>query len=74
MAVPARETIDCDVGAALADAATIDALARLELVARGRGRSVRFCNASSELVELVAFVGLGDVLRLEPRRKPEERE
>src|SRR4029450_3223048 len=30
--------------------------------------------APPELVELIAFMGLSDVLRVEPRRQPEERE
>jgi ABC-type transporter Mla MlaB component len=52
----------CDVRGVEADAVTIDALARLQLAARRRGWSVRLRNASAELVELVAFMGLGDVL------------
>jgi hypothetical protein len=41
---------------------TVDALARLQLAARQHGCQVRLRHASSELFELVAFMGLRDVL------------
>ena len=56
------ETALCDVGAAYVDAVTIDALARLELAARRHGCQLRLRNASDDLRELVAFMGLADVL------------
>ncbi|HEV8688556.1 MAG TPA: STAS domain-containing protein [Gaiellaceae bacterium] len=52
----------CDVNGVVADAVTVDALARLQLAAQRRGCQVRLRNASSELLELVAFMGLRDVL------------
>jgi hypothetical protein len=52
----------CDVCGVEADAVTVDALARLQLAARRHGCRVRLRNASAELVALVAFMGLGDVL------------
>jgi ABC-type transporter Mla MlaB component len=52
----------CDVGDADADAVTVDALARLQLVARRSGCQVRLLNASQELRMLIAFMGLRDVL------------
>jgi hypothetical protein len=52
----------CDVGGVEPDAVTVDALARLQLAARRHGCRVRLRNASPELVGLVAFMGLGDVL------------
>jgi ABC-type transporter Mla MlaB component len=52
----------CDVSGAQPDAVTVDALARLQLAARRHGCQVRLCNASRELCELVAFMGLADVL------------
>ena len=52
----------CDVSGIRADCVTIDALARLQLGARRHGCRVRLRHASSELLELVAFMGLGDVL------------
>ena len=51
----------CDVGGVLRpDAATIDALARLDLTARRLGRQFRLCAASDELVDLLALVGLDE--------------
>jgi ABC-type transporter Mla MlaB component len=52
----------CDVSGVGVDAVTIDALARLQLAARRHGCRIRLCNASSELLELVAFMGLTNVL------------
>lgn len=52
----------CDVSGVGCDAVTVDALARLQLAARRHGCQVRLCNASAELLELLAFMGLDDVL------------
>jgi hypothetical protein len=52
----------CDVAGVPPDAVTVDALARLQLAARRTGKRIRLCNASPELVELVAFLGLADVV------------
>lgn len=52
----------CDVSGVDVDAVTVDALARLQLAARRHGCKVRLRHASSELLELVAFMGLCDVL------------
>lgn len=52
----------CDVSGVPADAVTVDALARLQLAAGRSGCRVRLRNASAELRELVAFMGLRDVL------------
>jgi ABC-type transporter Mla MlaB component len=52
----------CDVHGVEPDVATVDALARLQLGARRSGCQVRLRNASAELLELVAFMGLTDVL------------
>ncbi|HEY2703174.1 MAG TPA: STAS domain-containing protein [Candidatus Dormibacteraeota bacterium] len=55
----------CDVGGVVeADAVTVDALARLQLTARRRGRRVRLRNASGPLRELLDLVGLGEVVPL----------
>jgi hypothetical protein len=51
-----------DVEGLTADAKTIDALARLALVARRHGCRPRLWRASDELRELIEFVGLGEVL------------
>jgi ABC-type transporter Mla MlaB component len=52
----------CDVSGVDPDGVTIDALARLQLAARRHGCQVRLRHASSELLELLAFMGLRDVL------------
>ncbi len=52
----------CDVATVAPDAVTLEALARLQLLARRRGCRVRLRHASPALLELVAFVGLADVL------------
>ena len=52
----------CDVRGVEPDAVTVDALARLQLAARRCGCQVRLRQASRELRELVAFMGLTDVL------------
>ena len=52
----------CDVESVPADAVTVEALARLQLAAKRTGCRVRLRNASAELLELVAFMGLEDVL------------
>jgi hypothetical protein len=74
MAAPESRTVVVEVGALRADATTIDALARLQLAARRLRCRLVLRDAPDELRELVAFAGLGEVLCLEPRRKPEERE
>ena len=52
----------CDVTGVDVDAVTVDALARLQLGARRHDCVVRLRNASSELLDLVAFMGLENVL------------
>ena len=52
----------CDVTGVGCDAVTVDALARLQLAARRHGCQVRLRHASDELLELVDFMGLTDVL------------
>lgn len=54
--------VRCDVRDVRPDAVTVDALARLQLAARRLGCRVHLCNASPELSDLVAFMGLDDVL------------
>jgi len=61
--VSQRPTIAvCDVGGVEPDAVCVDALARLQLAARRHACTVRLRRASPELLELVAFMGLADVL------------
>ena len=52
----------CDVSGIEPDAVTVDALARLQVAARRHGCLVRLRHASDDLLELVAFMGLADVL------------
>jgi ABC-type transporter Mla MlaB component len=52
----------CDVRGVEPDAVTVDALARLQLAARRNRCQVRLRHASSELLDLVTFMGLADVL------------
>jgi len=57
----------CDATGVDPDAVTVDALARLQLAARRHGCKVQLCNASDDLLELVAFMGLEDVCRRKSR-------
>jgi len=52
----------CDVTGVDPDAVTVDALARLQLAAQRHGCQVRLRNGSGELLELLTFMGLRDVL------------
>jgi ABC-type transporter Mla MlaB component len=52
----------CDVSGVDVDAVTVDALARLQLAARRHSCRVRLLHASSDLLELVEFKGLTEVL------------
>jgi hypothetical protein len=75
MAALVPRPIVCHLGALSgADAETIDLLARLQLAARRHERTLRFVEASPALQDLIAFVGLEAVLRVEPRRQAEEGE
>jgi hypothetical protein len=74
MNFPGPRTILYDVSALDPDAATIDVLARLQLGSRRSGLELRLRNASGELQELLAFVGLDEVLCVEAGGQPEQRE
>jgi ABC-type transporter Mla MlaB component len=63
----------CDVRGVEPDAVTVDALARLQLAARRHRCRVILRNASAELLDLVAFMGLEDVLAPMPRAAQEGR-
>jgi ABC-type transporter Mla MlaB component len=58
------EVVTCDVVDVGADALTVDALAKLQLAATRRRCRIRLRNASTELRQLVAYMGLDDVLVL----------
>jgi anti-anti-sigma regulatory factor len=56
------ERVLCDMTEfATPDAVAIDALGRLQLAVRRRGKSIELTNASPELRALLALVGLEDV-------------
>ncbi|HEY1508727.1 MAG TPA: STAS domain-containing protein [Solirubrobacteraceae bacterium] len=52
----------CDVSGIAADAVAVDALARLQLAAYRSGCKVRLQQATPQLRDLVAFMGLAHVL------------
>ncbi len=57
------ELMVCDVGAlADPDAVTVEALARVRLTAGRLGRRVHLRDPCVELLELIAFMGLADIL------------
>jgi hypothetical protein len=64
----------CDVGGLPADIVTVEALARLQLTARRLERRIELRGGTPELAQLLAFVGLADVLGLGPCGQAEERE
>ena len=55
-------TLVCDVSEVPIDAVAVEALARLHLGARRNGCTVRLLSAPRELMELVSFMGLRDVI------------
>jgi hypothetical protein len=63
--------IEVTVETTAPDLELVDALARLQLMALRRGCSIHL-RPCEELRELLLFVGLADVLSVEPRRKTEE--
>jgi anti-anti-sigma regulatory factor len=72
--MPRPRKIFCDLGALAPDAAAVDALARLRLAAKRNGVELSLVNVSCELQELLTFLGLLEVLRVEVAGQPEERE
>jgi ABC-type transporter Mla MlaB component len=75
------DQVVCDVGVMVnPDAVTVDALARLQLTARRLGRRVRLRHACDELQDLIALMGMAEVvplwarLPLEPKGQAEQRE
>jgi len=61
------DRIECNVSTVEPDATTVDALARLQLIARRLGFEVRLSHASGELCELVELMGLQVALPLSDR-------
>jgi ABC-type transporter Mla MlaB component len=67
--------VDCDLRhLRRADLATVNALARAHLNARRQGVRLRLVNVPPQLQQLIAFVGLEDVLLGRRRRQSEQRE
>jgi uncharacterized protein len=63
----------CDVSGVRVDAVAVDALARLQLAARRHGCRIRLCgSASPELLALLGFMGLTDVLPCHDRSEHRE--
>ena len=58
----------CDLSGARPTAATVDSLARLALLLRREGSRLVLRGVPPELVELIAFMGLTEVLGVEPGR------
>lgn len=56
------DVVLCDVGGLDPDAVTVDALARMQLAARRHRCRVRLLHSSDQLRDLVALMGLRDVL------------
>jgi hypothetical protein len=56
----------CEVEGVEPNAATVDALCRLQLAARRLGIRISLRGASQELRELVEFMGLEDVFAVDP--------
>ena len=54
--------------------AEINHIARLQLAVRRQGCQVQLRNADEALLDLIAFAGLAEVLRVEVRRESEEGE
>jgi hypothetical protein len=70
-AAAADRIVDLDVSWLVpADLDAIEALARLQFVASRCGWWLQFHRADGGLVELVEFVGLGDVVHLCPYCRP----
>ncbi len=67
----APKPIVIDVDSTAPDLCTVDDLARLQLAARRAGCSIELRNASPALRDLIALVGLADVLPFEASREPE---
>ena len=55
------------------DLGAVDRLARIQLGVRRGGRKLCLADASYELMALIDFAGLADVLRVEVKRQSEER-
>jgi anti-anti-sigma regulatory factor len=78
-AASGEQRLVCHVGALTApDLSTVDALARMHVLARRHGHPIRYCHAPPALVELVDLLGLSEVLDVssgpQPGREAEQGE
>jgi ABC-type transporter Mla MlaB component len=62
LAASGGAVVQCDVSGIAGDAVAVEALARLQLGAQRHGCQVRLRHASDDLRDVVAFMGLADVL------------
>jgi hypothetical protein len=62
----ADKTVPWDVGGLPVDVGTVDRLARLQLAMLRQGRRLVLHGAGRDLVELLTWAGLGDLLPAEP--------
>jgi ABC-type transporter Mla MlaB component len=62
-------TVSVEVGGLKADAAAVDALARLALAVRRCGYELRLEHPSQELLDLIDLVGLSQTLVVERLRR-----
>jgi ABC-type transporter Mla MlaB component len=62
LAASRASVVVCDVQRVEPDAVTVDALARLQLAARRHGCQIRLRGTTTELHDLVTFMGLSDVI------------
>ena len=65
-------SVVCDVHALPPDARAIEALARLQLTARRARRHIRLQRAAPELLQLLSFAGLADVIPATTTTAPRE--
>ena len=68
LTVTSMAVLVCDLTGVQATAATVDALARLAVALKRQGARLQLQHAPTELVELISFMGLADVLRVEAIR------
>jgi ABC-type transporter Mla MlaB component len=54
--------VECEVTGVPADAVTVEALAILQLAAQRNGCRIQLLDAAEELIDLVALMGLSEVL------------
>ena len=68
---PERIVVRCDVSGVTADAAALDALARLQLTAHRFGATLLLHDAGRALTDLIEWAGLAEVLLVESGVEPE---